>query len=288
MEEAMKTAEVLVEALPYIKKFYGKTVVIKYGGHAMTNEVIKEKVISDIVLMKYVGINPVIVHGGGPDINYWLNQNNQESTFVEGLRVTDKETMDIVQMVLVGKVNQEIVGLIQKLGGKAMGISGADGGTIKAKKKVLYKGDQAIDLGYVGEVEKINTELIDHAIALGYIPVIAPIGCNDAGDVFNINGDYAAGSVASSLQADKLFMLTDINGVLDQEGNIISLLDFQGACDKMDDGTITGGMIPKVKCCMEALKGGVHCVHIINGCLPHSLLLELFTDEGIGTMVIKE
>ena len=288
MEEAMKTAEVLVEALPYIKKFYGKTVVIKYGGHAMTDEEIKKKVISDIVLMKYVGINPVIVHGGGPDINYWLKKNNQESTFVNGLRVTDKATMEIAQMVLVGKVNQEIVGLLQKCGGKAMGISGIVGNTIMVKKMVMEQDGQMVDLGFVGEVTHINTELIDHAISEGYIPVIAPIGCSEDGDVYNINGDYAAGSIAASLHATKLFMLTDINGVLGKSGEIISVLDFADAEVKMQDGTICGGMIPKVDCCMEAIKQGVQSVHIVNGCLPHSMLLELFTDAGIGTMVIKE
>lgn len=288
MEEAMKTAEVLVEALPYIKQFYGKTVVIKYGGHAMTDDAIKHKVISDIVLMKYVGINPVIVHGGGPDINYWLRKNNQESTFVNGLRVTDKSTMEIAQMVLVGKVNQEIVGLLQKAGGKAMGISGIDGNTIMVKKKETEVDGKLVDLGYVGEVTHINTELIDHAISEGYIPVIAPVGCGEDGDVYNINGDYAAGSIAASLKATKLFMLTDINGVLDKGGEIISVLDFDDAQHKMGDGTICGGMIPKVECCMDAIEQGVSQVHIVNGCLPHSMLLELFTDAGIGTMVIKE
>jgi len=288
VEEAMKTAEVLVEALPYIKKFYGKTVVIKYGGHAMTDEEIKRKIISDIVLMKYVGMNPVIVHGGGPDINYWLKKNNQESTFINGLRVTDKATMEIAQMVLVGKVNQEIVGLLQQFGGKAIGISGVDGHTIMVKKMAMEQDGQAVDLGYVGEVTKINTELIDNAIAQGYIPVIAPIGCDENGEVYNINGDYAAGSIAASLKATKLFMLTDINGVLEQNGEIISVLNFAEKKKKMQDGTICGGMIPKVECCMAALRQGVQSVHIVNGCLPHSMLLELFTIAGIGTMVIKE
>ncbi len=288
MKEAMKTAEVLVEALPYIRRFYGKTVVIKYGGHAMVDEEIKNKVISDIVLMKYIGINPVIIHGGGPDINYWLKKNHQESTFIGGLRVTDKATMEIAQMVLVGKVNQEIVGRLQQNGGKAVGISGIDGNTVVVKKKFWEENGERIDLGYVGEVSKVNTELIDNAMNNGFIPVIAPVGCDENGEVYNINGDYAAGSIAAQLKADKLFMLTDINGVLDKGGEIISTLRFADAKQKISDGTICGGMIPKVECCMSAIEKGVQSVHIVNGCLPHSMLLELFTNSGVGTMVIKE
>jgi len=288
LEKAMKTAQVLVEALPYIKKFSGKTVVIKYGGHAMNNDVIKEKVISDIVLMKFVGINPVVVHGGGPAINYWIEKDGGETQFINGLRVTDKDTMDIAQMVLVGQINQEIVGLIQKLGGKAMGISGVDGGTIIAKKKEMYIDDQFVDLGYVGEVETINTDLINQAIEHDYIPVISPIGCDMNGAVYNINADYAAGSIAVSLQADKMFMLTDINGVQDDNDNVISVLTFDKAEAYKQSGVISGGMIPKVDCCMDAIRGGVNSVHIVDGCFDHSMLLELFTDEGVGTMVVKE
>ena len=206
MTNAMQPAEILVEALPYIKKFYGKTVVIKYGGHAMNNDIMKEKVISDIVLMKYVGINPVIVHGGGPAINYWFGKSGKESQFINGLRVTDKDTMEVAQMVLVGQINQEIVARIQKLGGKAMGLSGVDGSTIVARKKGMVVDGQHIDLGFVGEVAEINTELIDQAIEHGFIPVISPIGCDANGQVYNINADYAAGSIAASLHADKLFM----------------------------------------------------------------------------------
>ncbi len=288
MEKAMVTAQVLVEALPYIKKLSGKTVVIKYGGHAMNNDAIKEKVISDIVLMKFVGINPVIVHGGGPAINYWIGKNGGESQFINGLRVTDKDTMDIAQMVLVGQINQEIVGLIQKLGGKAMGLSGVDGSTIVAKKKEMYVDGEAVDLGYVGEVDYINTELIDQAIDHGFIPVISPIGCDANGAVYNINADYAAGSIAESLKADKLFMLTDINGVRDDHDEVISVLNFETAEAYKQNGVISGGMIPKVDCCMDAIRGGVNSVHIVDGCLDHSMLLELFTDKGIGTMVVKE
>lgn len=287
LEKAMKTAQVLIEALPYIKKFAGKTVVIKYGGHAMNNDIMKEKVISDIVLMKYVGINPVIVHGGGPAINYWVEKDGGEPQFINGLRVTNKDTMDIAQMVLVGRINQEIVGLIQKLGGKAMGISGVDGGTILAKKKELYIDAQPVDLGYVGEVKAINPELIRQAIEHDYIPVISPIGCDETGVVYNINADYAAGNIAVSLQADKMFMLTDINGVQDDNDEVISVLTFEKAEAYKQSGVISGGMIPKVDCCMDAIRGGVNSVHIVDGCFDHSMLLELFTDEGIGTMVVK-
>ena len=288
MKTAMKTAQVLVEALPYIKKFSGKTVVIKYGGHAMNNDIMKEKVISDIVLMKFVGINPVIVHGGGPAINYWIGKSGKESRFINGLRVTDKDTMEVAQMVLVGQINQEIVALIQKLGGKAMGISGVDGGTIIARKKEMLVDGQPADLGYVGEVAEINTELINQALDHGFIPVISPIGCDANGQVYNINADYAAGSIAASLHADKLCMLTDINGVQDDNETVISVLDFAKAEEYKNKGIIRGGMIPKVDCCMDAIRGGVNSVHIVNGCMDHSMLLELFTDEGIGTMVVKE
>ena len=288
LQEAMKTAQVLVEALPYIKKFFGKTVVIKYGGHAMNNPVIKKKVISDIVLMKFVGINPVVVHGGGPAINYWVEKNGGQPEFINGLRVTDKATMEIAQMVLVGQINQEIVGLIQQQGGKALGLSGVDGGTITAQKKILAQDGNEIDLGFVGEVAAVNNALIHQAIDNGYIPVISPIGCDEQGEIYNINADYAAASIAASLQADKLFLLTDINGVLDENEKVISVLDFATAADYRQQGIIRGGMIPKVDCCIEAINKGVKSVHIVNGCLDHSLLLELFTDAGIGTMVIKE
>jgi len=284
----MKTAQVLVEALPYIKKFSGKTVVIKYGGHAMHNEIMKEKVISDIVLMKFVGINPVIVHGGGPAINYWVEKNGGEPEFINGLRVTDKATMEVAQMVLVGRINQEIVAMIQKLGGKAMGISGVDGGTITAHKKEMVVNGEEVDLGFVGEVKAVNPELITQAIAHDYIPVISPIGCDESGQIYNINADSAAGSVAASLNADKMFLLTDINGVQDDNENVISILNFDKILDYKKKGVIRGGMIPKVDCCMEAICGGVNSVHIVDGCLEHSMLLELFTDEGIGTMVVKE
>ena len=282
------TAEILVEALPYIRKLYGKTIVIKYGGHAMTDPVIKEKVISDIILMRYIGINPVIVHGGGPDISSQLAKNGIESQFVDGLRDTDKATMNEAQIDLDGKINQELVGLIEKLGGKAVGYSGVDGQMIKAKKLYRQKDGVNIDLGYVGEVEEVKTELIAQTVALGYIPVIAPIGCDDEGEVYNINADYAAGSIAAGIGADKLFMLTDIDGVLDKEKKRISHLTLAEIKERIDDGTIQGGMIPKVECCKSAIEKGVRRVHIVNGTTEHSILLELFTDKGIGTMVVKE
>lgn len=286
--EPLAKAEILIEALPYIKKFSGKTVVIKYGGHAMTDPELKDKVITDIVLMKYVGINPVIVHGGGPDISYWLEKTGQTSQFINGLRVTDAKTMEIAQMVLVGKINKEIVGLVHKNGGKALGLSGIDGGLIQVHKKEINKNGTKIDLGYVGEIDSINPQLIFSAIEQGHIPIIAPIGTNLQGEVFNINADYVAGSIASSLEADKLVLLTDIEGVLDQEGNLLSSLGFIQARRLIDSGVIDGGMIPKVECCMEALIGGVKSTHIVNGRLPHALLLEIFTDKGVGTMVVKE
>ena len=285
--QPLAKAEILIEALPYIKKFYGKTVVIKYGGHAMTDPELKDKVITDIVLMKYVGINPVIVHGGGPEINYWLEKTGQEFRFVNGMRVTDEKIMEIVQMVLIGKVNKEIVGLVQKNGGKAIGLSGIDGEMIKVNKKTVEKDGAQIDLGYVGEVDQINPHLIHSAIEQGHIPVIAPIGTNGNGEVYNINADYVAGSIAGALEADKLVLLTDVEGVLDKEGNLLSSLSFKEAREFMETGVIDGGMIPKIECCMEALLRGVKTVHIVNGCLPHAMLLEIFTDSGVGTMVVK-
>jgi acetylglutamate kinase len=285
--EPLAKAEILVEALPYIKKFYGKTVVIKYGGHAMTDPLLKDKVITDIVLMKYVGINPVIVHGGGPEINHWLEKTEISSQFVNGMRVTDEKTMEIVQMVLVGKVNKEIVSLVEKNGGKAMGLSGIDGQLIKARKKKAYSNGTELDLGFVGEIEKIDPQLIYSALEKDYIPVIAPVG-SGVGKIYNINADYVAGSIAASLKADKLVLLTDVEGVFDKEQKLISSLSFIEAQTLIEEGVIKGGMIPKIECCIKALSSGVKSIHIIDGRLPHALLLEIFTDQGIGTMVVKE
>lgn len=287
MEFGNHTAEVLVEALPYIKKFYGNTIVIKYGGHAMVDKTMREKVISDIVLMRYVGMNPILVHGGGPDINYWLEKENYQCKFVDGLRVTDSEVLEIAQMVLIGKVNQEIVALLQKHGGKAVGLSGIDGGTIQAKKKLHYdKNNQLVDLGFVGEITDIHPELIHNALAKEYIPVISPIGLDEFGGRYNINGDTAAAAVAAALKADKFFLLTDTDGILDKSGERISKITSVDLDTLQEDGVIYGGMIPKAKCCQFAIENGVQSAHIINGKMQHSLLLELFTDDGVGTMVV--
>lgn len=287
MEFGNHTAEVLVEALPYIKKFYGTTIVIKYGGHAMVDKEMREKVISDIVLMRFVGMNPILVHGGGPDINYQLEKENYQSRFVDGLRVTDSEVLDIAQMVLVGKVNQEIVALLQKHGGNAVGLSGIDGGTIQAKKKLHYdKEHHPVDLGYVGEITDIRPELIRNALEKEYIPVISPIGLDEQGGRYNINGDTAAAAIAAALKADKFFLLTDTDGILDKDGQRISQVTTDGLDALKADGTISGGMIPKAACCQHAIQNGVASAHIINGQMQHSLLLELFTDDGVGTMVV--
>lgn len=280
-------AKILIEALPYIKKFSGKTFVIKYGGNAMVDDELKQQVINDIILMKYVGINPVIVHGGGPDINEWLAKTGSESKFIQGLRVTDEKVMEVVQMVLIGKVNKEVVALFENNGIKALGFSGIDGQTLLAKKKMAEIDGKLYDLGFVGEVEKVNPALIDKAINDKYIPVIAPVGVDEKGQSYNINADYAAGSVAASLNAEKLFLLTDIDGVLDKEGKLISRVDQASAKRMIADGTISGGMIPKIECCMEAIKNGVSSAHIVNGTLLHALLLEIFTDKGVGTMFVE-
>jgi acetylglutamate kinase len=286
MEFGNHTAEVLVEALPYIKKFYGNTIVIKYGGHAMTDKAVREKVIADIVLMRFVGMNPVLVHGGGPEINRWLEKEHHESTFIDGLRVTDDEVLDIAQMVLIGKVNQDIVALLQKHGGMGLGLSGIDGGLIQAKKKIHYdKENRPVDLGHVGEIIEIRPELILNSISKEYIPVISPIGLDEKGNRYNINGDTAAAAIAAALHADKFFLLTDTNGILDKDGKRISRVTIDDFESMKNDGVIYGGMLPKTACCSFAIENGVTSAHIINGQTPHSLLLELFTDEGVGTMV---
>lgn len=289
MEFGNKTAEILVEALPYISKFRGSVIVIKYGGHAMLNKEIQEKVISDIVLMRYVGMNPIIVHGGGPDINYWLEKDHYISQFIDGLRVTDQYVLDIAQMVLVGKVNQEIVALLQKHGGNGIGLSGIDGGILKAEKKKYYNHlGEFVDLGYVGDIVDVKTNLIQKAISEEYIPVISPIALGDGGERFNINGDTAAAAIAAAMKADKFFLLTDTDGILDKNGQRISRLNYLEMNKMIDDSIVYGGMLPKVNCCRYALEHGVKSAHIINGKLLHSLLLELFTDDGVGTMIVEE
>ncbi|UOD35442.1 acetylglutamate kinase [Deferribacteraceae bacterium V6Fe1] len=290
MEKLIEKASVLVESLPYIKKFYGKTIVIKYGGHAMVDEELKSSFAKDIVLLKYIGISPVIVHGGGPQIGEMLKKLNIQSTFVSGMRVTDKETMNIVEMVLAGKVNKDIVNLINKNGGKGIGLSGKDGELIKAKKLVindeneLVKTPEIIDLGHVGEVESVNTKVID-TIKDEFIPIIAPVGIGDDFEPYNINADLVAGAVASALKAEKLILLTDVRGILDKDKNLLSSLDKEKIRIMKKDGTIQGGMIPKVDCALSALESGVKKAHIIDGRIKHSVLLEIFTDTGIGTQI---
>ncbi|MGP3778683.1 acetylglutamate kinase [Halanaerobium saccharolyticum] len=289
MEELIKKANVLIEALPYFKDFFGKTFVIKYGGSIMADPELKEKLIEDITLLKYVGINPVIVHGGGPAINKTLDRLNIEANFIDGLRVTDKETMEIVEMVLSAQINKEIVALINKMQAKAVGVSGKDGNLIKAKKKEFS--DPAKDLGFVGEVEEINPELIEKLIEDGYIPVIAPVGVNEAGEGLNINADSVAGELAAALKAEKLIYLTDVNGIrydAEDPESRVSQLKFSEIKQWIADGKIQGGMLPKVEGCMQAVESGVIRTHILNGLVAHPLLLEIFTDQGVGTMILKD
>ncbi|MBW2038931.1 MAG: acetylglutamate kinase [Deltaproteobacteria bacterium] len=294
MQRLIEKAQVLIEALPYIRKFYQKTMVIKYGGAAMADEDLKEGFAMDIVLMKYVGLNPVVVHGGGPQIGQVLQKMGKDSTFVRGLRVTDKETMDVVEMVLVGKVNKDIVGLINRCGGKAVGLSGKDGGLIQAKKLFLPLQGQGetpseiVDLGMVGEVEGINSDVIKTLDNSNFIPVIAPVGVGRNGKTYNINADLVAGKLAAALRAEKLILLTDVPGVLNKEGDLIPSLKVEEAKELISRGVISEGMIPKINCCLEALAGGVAKAHIIDGRVKHALILETFTDTGVGTEIWAE
>ena len=287
---AHSQARVLLESLPYIRKFHGQTVVIKYGGHAMKDEALKKSFALNVVLLKYIGINPVIVHGGGPQIGQMLTQLGIESHFREGLRVTDDATMDVVEMVLVGRVNKEIVNLINLHGGASVGLSGKDGWLMKVRKleMVLTREDappEIIDLGNVGEPVHINAGLIRTLTGSGVIPVIAPVGVDDAGKTYNVNADTAAGAVAQALGARRLILLTDVAGVLDAEGGLIESMDLREASWAIEDGVAKGGMIPKLKCCMEAVQSGVEKAHIIDGRVENSLILELFTKSGVGTEV---
>jgi len=292
---AQEKAAILVEALPYIKKFYGKTVVIKYGGHAMVDCGLKKAVLTDVVLMKYVGMHPVIVHGGGPEITAMLQKLGIESRFVGGLRVTDEETMEIVEMVLAGKLNKEIVSLINRIGGRAVGLSGKDACLLQAVKKPgrVYQPDgtvEMVDIGCVGQVKKVNPAIVHTLINEGYIPVVAPVAVGPEGESYNVNADTAAGELAVALGADKLIILTDVEGILEDRENKDSLLSVIRADDVPDliaRGVIDGGMIPKVECCTRALYGGVNTTHILDGRVAHSILLEVFTDKGIGTMVVR-
>lgn len=287
IEMSIKKADILIEALPYIRKLNKKRIVIKYGGNAMINENLKNSVMDDITLLKYVGINPIIVHGGGPDITNALNVYNIESRFVNGLRVTDKDTVDIAQMVLVGKTNKDIVSKLNHAGGKAIGLCGLDGSLIKCQKYYTEVDGAKTDIGYVGDIIKVNTKVIDLLTNDEYIPVIAPIGVDDDGNSYNINADSVAAAVAEALNAEKLMYLTDVRGVLDKEGKLIHRIYVDDADELIKNGTITGGMIPKVTSCKNAVDNGVERVHIIDGRIIHSILLEIFTDHGIGTMFSK-
>lgn len=287
---ASQVAHVLIEALPYIQRFRGKTVVVKYGGHAMTAEHLKHSFARDIVMMKLVGINPVVVHGGGPQIGRLLERLGRESRFVSGMRVTDAETMDVVEMVLGGAVNKEIVNLINGKGGRAVGLTGKDGNLIRARKLTLRQpgaGDDAelIDLGYVGEVASIDPSVVEMLDRSDFIPVIAPIGVGEDGRSYNINADLVAGKLAEVLKAEKLILLTDTAGVLDKNGQLLTGLDSKRVQELIADGTIHGGMLPKVNCALDAVRAGVGSAHIIDGRVEHAVLLELLTDEGVGTLI---
>ena len=286
-----QTASVLIEALPYIQKFHGKTIVIKYGGNAMIDEVLKESFARDIVLMKLIGINPIIVHGGGPQINNLLDQLNIESKFVDGIRVTDKKTMEVVQMVLGGLVNKEIVTQLCAAGGKAIGITGKDGNLIRAKKLQLNKGDSGskpIDVGLVGEIESVDTDILRNLSENNAIPVIAPIGMGVNGESYNINADTVAGKVAEYLKAEKLVLLTNTSGVLNESGEVLSVLSRNQVEALIESKLISEGMIPKVECAISAVENGVNSVQIVDGRISHCLLLELFTDSGIGTQIVQK
>ena len=287
----MNTAHVLAEALPYIQRFSGKTIVIKYGGNAMIDEKLKESFARDVVLMKAVGINPVVVHGGGPQIGSVLDRLGKESEFVQGMRVTDSETMDVVEMVLGGLVNKEIVNLINRKGGNAVGLTGKDGDLIHAKKLTFtknapeMKAPEIIDIGHVGDVESIDPSVVNMLVGGDFIPVIAPIGVGKDGLSYNINADLVAGKLAETLQAEKLMLLTNTEGLLDKKGNLLTGLSATEVDQLIEDGTIHGGMLPKIASALNAVKSGVNTSHIVDGRVEHAVLLEIFTDEGVGTLI---
>ena len=292
MYSAEEQAEVLVDALPFIREFYGKTIVVKYGGNAMINDDLKEKVMKDIALMKYVGIKPVIVHGGGPEITGFLKKVGKESSFVSGLRVTDEETVEIAEMVLDGKINSEIVNRLNRSGVRAVGLSGKDAGLIRAKKKLatVYEGDEKkrVDIGYVGQIISVDSSVLEDLMEKDYIPVIAPIGVDESGVSYNINADDVASELAGALKAEKLLLLTDIEGVYkdyNDKSSFLSSISAKEAMEYIKDGVISGGMIPKVKACLRAIETGAKKTHIIDGRLPHSIILEIFTSKGVGTQV---
>ncbi|BBP42562.1 acetylglutamate kinase [Thiosulfativibrio zosterae] len=290
-QQAQNIASVLAEALPYIQRFSGKTIVVKYGGNAMTEDTLMDSFARDIVLMKLVGMNPVVVHGGGPQIGDLLKRIGKESKFVDGMRVTDEETMDVVEMVLGGQVNKEIVHLIHRHGGNAVGLTGKDGHMIEARKMTITKSTpgidvpEIIDIGHVGEVVRINTSVIDMLIKGDFIPVIAPVGVGQDGESYNINADLVAGKVAEALKAEKLMLLTNTAGLLNKEGELLTGLNAQKVDALIKDGTIYGGMLPKIQCALDAVHGGVKSSHIIDGRVEHAVMLEVFTDEGVGTLI---
>ncbi len=291
LKETIEKADVLMEALPWMKKFRGVTVVIKFGGNAMENSKFIEGVIDDIILLKYIGMNPIVVHGGGPAINETLKKLGKEATFIKGNRVTDGETMEVVEMVLTGKVNNELVALINKKGGKAVGISGKDGELIEAEKKYIYDKEEKIDIGLVGKVKKVNPEILKSLDAEGYIPVISPVGADKGGNTYNINADYVAGEIAGAIGADKFILLTNVRGILanpEDPSSLFSTLHYNEVNKLINGGIISGGMLPKVEACLVALEKGVQRSHILDGRIKHALLLEVFTNEGIGTMIEKK
>ncbi|MFZ8831901.1 MAG: acetylglutamate kinase [Thermodesulfobacteriaceae bacterium] len=292
--DLLEKAKILISALPYFRDFYGKVMVIKYGGHAMVDEELKLAFAKDIVLMKYVGIKPVIVHGGGPHISQMMERLGLKPVFIEGQRVTDEETMNVVEMVLVGTVNKQIVSLINQVGGRAVGLSGRDGDLIQVEKMTIYKytGEdrppEIIDIGRVGKVKKVNPEVLFTLLERDFIPVIAPVGVGEDGQAYNVNADLVAGALAGALRAEKLIYLTDVEGVKDAEGKLISTLKVSEVEELISSGVARGGMIPKLKSARKAISQGVKKVHIIDGRVPHSLIIELFTDEGLGTQILEE
>lgn len=293
-KRAITTVKVLSEALPYLQRFVNRTVVIKYGGNAMIDEELKYSFARDMVMLKLVGINPVVVHGGGPQIAELLEKLNIESKFINGMRVTTEETMDVVEMVLGGQVNKDIVNLINQNGGKAVGLTGADGQLLKARKLNVthstpdVQAPEIIDIGHVGEVDSVNIDVLSMLTSSNFIPVIAPIGVDDEGNSYNINADLVAGKVAEVLQAEKLILLTNIAGLMDKEGQVLTGLSTEQVNELIADGTIYGGMLPKINCALDAVHGGVTSAHIIDGRVPHATLLELFTDTGVGTLITNQ
>lgn len=289
--DALNIAQVLTEALPYIQRFTGKTIVVKFGGNAMVDPLLHESFARDVVLMKLVGMNPVVVHGGGPQIGALLEKLNIRTEFVDGMRVTDAQTMDIVEMVLGGSVNKEIVASINRNGGKAIGVTGKDGQMIRAHKMTVTRyspeldAPEIIDIGHVGEVDQIDTEVLKVILASNFIPVIAPIGVGEDGSTYNINADLVAGKLAEVMQAEKLMLLTNVAGLLDKSGQILTGLTTRQVDELIADGTISGGMLPKIRCALDAVKTGVTSAHIVDGRVPHAVLLETFTDEGMGTLI---